>query len=220
MKSNSFLQVIIFFALMFCSSPATAALNAAAAEAFAEEQGRNLLEILAEKDYAEKYRKLDDLFINYVDLDYISRFVVGKYWRQMTPEQQRQYQGLFRRYAVSLYKGFPLDFGGRLNFAITGSRAEEGYTLVLANITYNGAAPEENKNILAEFRMHEVGNKIMLTDVKIAESSMLLSYRNRFYQMIKEADEEMEWFLEDFELLTQSAEKMNEDAMAESEDNL
>ena len=47
----------------------------------------------------------------------------------------------------------------------------------------------------------------MLTDIKIGESSLILSYRNKFYQMIKSADEDMEWFLEDFELTTVSAEK-------------
>lgn len=47
----------------------------------------------------------------------------------------------------------------------------------------------------------------MITDIKVAESSLILSYRGRFYQMIADADEEMEWFLEDFELLADSGKK-------------
>lgn len=50
-----------------------------------------------------------------MDLDYISRFVVGKYWRQMSAEQQKKYQELFTRYALNVYKGFPLSFDDNLD---------------------------------------------------------------------------------------------------------
>jgi len=216
MKNNSFLQGIIFLAMLILAFPALAAIEPAEAEAFAEAQGRELLDILAENNRAKKYRQLDELFLKHVDLDYIARFVVGRYWRQMDSAQQEHYRKLFKRYAVSLYKSYPLKFDGKIDFTITGSRAEENYTIVFAAISYEGNTPEENKNILAEFRMHEADGQILLTDVKLAESSMLLSYRSRFQQMIKEADEEMEWFLEDFAALVESAENINT-AAAEAE---
>lgn len=207
MKSNCFLYFILFCGLLLFSPQVQAQnLTTTEAEAFALEQGNNLLSAFSEKDLATKYQKLDNLFINYIDLNYISKFVVGKYWREMTMEQQKEYQSLFKRYAMSLYKGFPLQFDNRISFTITGSQIDGNAVVVSANINYK--KPEgQTDSYLVEFRMHKTDGHIMLTDIKVAESSLILSYRTRFYQMIKESDEDMGWFLEDFELITKSAEK-------------
>ncbi len=207
MKSNCFLYFILFCGLLLFSPISQAQeLTTAEAEAFALEQGNNLLAAFAEKDLATKYQKLDNLFINYIDLDYISKFVVGKYWRDMSMEQQKKYQSLFKRYAMSLYKGFPLQFDNRISFTIIGSRLDGKAVIVGANINYKNPEGEIN-TYLVEFRIHKTDGHIMLTDIKVAESSLILSYRSRFYQMIKESDEDMEWFLEDFELTTKSTEQ-------------
>ncbi len=208
MKSNYFLHFILFFGLLLFAVPTKAAdLTLQEAESFALEQGNNLLSFFAEKDIATKYQKLDDMFLNYVDLDYIGKFVVGKYWRQMSPEQREQYMDLFKRYSINVYKGFPLTFENRLSFDITGSRSDKKDVFVTANIKYQQSPQGEPMQFIVEFRMHKVKDVIKITDIKIGESSLILSYRNKFYEMIKASDEEMEWFLEDFELLTVSAEK-------------
>ena len=207
MKSNCFLRLIIFFVLLTLALPAAAEpLSEAEARAFGETKGRELLNTFAEKDPAVKYKKLDELFLNYVDLDYISRFVVGKYWRQMSAEQQKKYQELFTRYALNVYKGFPLSFDDNLDFVISDVERDGEYALVRTNIDYRGMDGKAT-TFLVEFRVHKKNGRIMITDIKVAESSLILSYRGRFYQMIADADEEMEWFLEDFELLADSGEK-------------
>lgn len=207
MKSNYFLQLITFFMLLVLALPAAAApLSEEEARVFGETKGRELLQTFSEKDLTVKYQKLDELFLNYVDLDYISRFVVGKYWRQMTPEQQQKYQELFTRYALNTYKGFPLSFDNNLDFSISGIVPDGEYMLVSTNIDYRGMDGKMT-SFLVEFRLHKKNDRIMLTDIKVAESSLILSYRSRFYQMIADADEEMEWFLEDFELQTESSEQ-------------
>ena len=206
MKSNCFLRLIIFFVLLTLALPAAAEpLSEAEARAFGETKGRELLNTFAEKDPAVKYKKLDELFLNYVDLDYISRFVVGKYWRQMSAEQQKKYQELFTRYALNVYKGFPLSFDDNLDFVISDVERDGEYALVRTNIDYRGMDGKAT-TFLVEFRVHKKNGRIMITDIKVAESSLILSYRGRFYQMIADADEEMEWFLEDFELLADSGE--------------
>ena len=205
MKSNCFLRFAVFFMLLLPVPPVCAeTLTAEEARSFAETRGRELLQTFAEKDVAVKYKKLDELFLNYIDLDYISRFVVGKYWRRMTPEQQKHYRELFTRYALNSYKSFPLSFGeDELNYSISGVKADGEYMLVQTGIDYR-ASDGKMSTFLVEFRLHKVNGRIMLTDIKVAESSLILSYRTRFYEMIAEADEEMEWYLEDFELLADS----------------
>ncbi|MBR1904408.1 MAG: hypothetical protein IJ824_04450, partial [Alphaproteobacteria bacterium] len=51
---------------------------------------------------------------------------------------------------------------------------------------------------------------VQVRDLKVEESSLLLSYRDRFYKMIHEdSDDDMTWFLEDLTALTQDTEEKN-----------
>ena len=47
-------------------------------------------------------------------------------------------------------------------------------------------------------------------DIKVGENSLILTYRQRFQEMIKEADEDINWFMEDFELVANSVQKQSE----------
>ena len=42
-------------------------------------------------------------------------------------------------------------------------------------------------------------NRIQAVDVEISEVSMVIEYRKRFYQMIKEDGENINWFLDKFD---------------------
>ena len=152
------------------------------------------------------------MFLNDIDLDYVGKFVVGKYWRQMSKEQQARYIPLFKRYSLSLYKGFPLNFDFDIDFKVTNVKTEKNYTDINTLITLDGEQqnPQNQNSFLVSFRVHKVDGKLKIIDLKLAESSLILSYRGRFYEMIRELDDEMEWFLEDLETITVSAEQQNQ----------
>ena len=51
----------------------------------------------------------------------------------------------------------------------------------------------------------------MVRDLKIGESSLLIAYRERFYKMIhQDNDDEIDWFLEDLESITEDKEIENQ----------
>ena len=105
MKSNNFLRVIIFCFAVFLTTEAFAApLTRQEASLWAEDKGNRLLAAFAEDNLAVKYEELDNLFLSYVDLDYVAQFVVGKYWKVMTTNEKTEYRQLFRRYEC--IKGF------------------------------------------------------------------------------------------------------------------
>ncbi|MDR1694469.1 MAG: ABC transporter substrate-binding protein [Lactobacillaceae bacterium] len=193
-----------------------ASVSAEKAREWSEEKGKALISALANGDVVEKYQVLDDLFLNYVDLDHVAQFVMGKYWRMMTPKQREFYVPLFKRYSLALYKSYPLQFDeDTIEYEIVKALEEKDYTLVLANITLKAlenSKPDspENASILVEFRLHEKNGNIMLTDLKIAETSFILTYRNRFADMINSNDGDITWFLEDLETVTVSTERNNQ----------
>lgn len=214
MKSNNFLRLIIVSFLLLSSSFVKASvISADEAKAWADEKGQTLLKAFSEKDTEVKYQKLDNLFLNDVDLNHISKFVIGKYWRQMSDTQKTRYQDVFKRYSLAVYKSFPLEFDmDKIKYTIISAQANAKDTNVVANIDLQmGYKPEDRQSILVDFRLHKVGGKIKLIDIKLAESSLILSYRNRFYEMISGNDEDIEWFLEDLETITTSTEQVNEE---------
>ncbi len=207
MKSNSFLYFIIFCGILMFSSVVLAGnFSLKDAEKFAYERGNELLSCFNMDDGEEKYEKLDSLLLEYVDLPYIAKFVMGKYWREMSEEQQKKYLDLFQTYALNLYRGFPLDFGNKLSFDVVASETVNGDAMVLTAIKLKSDDVNEMK-VEVNFRLHDDGKKFMIRDIKVGENSLVLVYRQRFQEMMKEADEEISWFLEDFELVANSSQQ-------------
>lgn len=222
MKIKHFLQLIIMCLSLFSYSASAKVPSPAEAKVWAEEKGNMLLQTFQEKNLAQKYKTLDNLFLQYIDLEYIGQFVMGKYWRVMTPEQRQTYQQLFRRYALSVYKSFPLTFRYPITFSINNAIASSNYTEVFATIDLDKNFQTENdpqntnQKINVVFKLISDKNTIKIIDLTVAESSLILSYRNRFYQMVADADEDMDWFLEDLEMIVNSTEKTNQQKLEET----
>lgn len=218
MKIKSFLQLIIlfFFALGIY---AAAALTPPQAEQWAQNKGQEILQILSDKNNTDKYEQLDKILKEDIDLDFAARFVLGKYWRQMTDAQKEQYVPLFKRYVAALYKSVPLNIDtDDIHFTIdkvveTPKGMEVWCTIQIKKIEQ--AADQQSKGgIKVLFTLVENNAHIQVRDLKVEESSLLISYRDRFYKMIhQDSDDELEWFLEDFEALVQDTEQKNEEKL-------
>ena len=210
MKSNLFLRVIIYvLAIFYSSSSFSAPVTENVALKWADEKGRLLLETFQIKDLNTRYSELDKLLLSNIDLDYISQFVVGKYWRSMTNEQKVKYQDIFKRYALGLYKRFPLDFADSISYKLGSAQNDGQFTIVSASVSVSIDPSQPPQDFLLQFRIWQKDGKILLVDIKLAESSLILSYRSKFYEMIAGLDGEMEWFLEDLEAQTISIERDN-----------
>ena len=211
MKSNLFLQVIIAI-LMLCDFSVVRAetLNTDKALEWAEDKGRLLLNTFQEQDTELRNRKLDDLFAEYVDVPYVAKFVVGRYWKEMDEPQRQEYLDIFKRYVKAVYKTFPLGFLSRISYEVTGAVPDKNFVVVNALIRINAEENAPIQEFLVAFRLRKNNGKIKLVDVKVAESSLLLSYRGKFYEMISSLDGEISWFLEDLTAMSISAEKINQ----------
>jgi phospholipid transport system substrate-binding protein len=216
MKIKSFLQLIILFFGIFCySADNAAALTPVQAKSWAEQKGEQILQILSAPSSAQKYAELDTILAQDIDLDHAAKFVVGKYWRQMTPEQQAEYVPLFKRYVSALYKSVPLDIKtDSIRFQIDKtaqtSAGTEVWCTIFAPQIEEMADEKSQGGIKVLFILTDANGHVQVRDLKVEESSLLLSYRDRFYKMIHEdSDDDMTWFLEDLTTVTQDTEEKN-----------
>lgn len=222
MKSNLFLRVIILLFCLQLSIPAQAEIiTDPEARNWVEDKGQQLILAFGEPDITKKYEMLDNMLVSFVDLNYVSKFVMGKYWRQMTTEQQNEYQELFQRYALSIYKSFPLDYDGEhIKFEIIKVMPESTKTTVRTKIDMSAFVQDENSplaDIYVDFILRKDNGKIKIIDLKLGESSLILSYRSRFYEMIVKDDGDVSWFMEDLSDITEAAERTVQEKLQQAE---
>ena len=215
MKSNIFLHFITgCFMFLAIGEVQSKPLSSDEAIAFADTKGKELIQTFQEENLQKRYKLLDKMIMEYIDIEHISRFVIGKYWRTMTPEQKELYKEIFTRYGLALYKTLPLEYAKNIVYKIMSATSDNDYTNVLANIKF--ALAQEPMEVSVSFRLHKVNGKIKIVDVKVAESSLLLSYRGKFYEMIAQDDGEIDWFLEDLNDKTVTMEKnLNQNARSQ-----
>ena len=175
--------------------------------------GHKLIDALSSSDIQAKYQTLDTMFTEDVDTEYMARFVIGKYWKTMSQEEQNTFLDLFNRYAKSIYKNYPLNFDTKgLDFEVTSIKQNQKFTDVNCIVTLpEQFATETLKNINIKFKLTKTNNKIKIIDLTFAESGLLTTYRTRFYTMISNLDGEISWFLEDFNDMVISSEKTAEE---------
>ena len=208
-----FCYMLTFFWMCgFCSTAGAEGLSAAEAKSWAENKGKEIVDILTSPSDALKYRRLDAIFNHDIDLDNAAKFVMGKYWRQMSEEQKARYLPLFKRYTNSAYKLYPLDIEqGAVTFtvdkAVADNRKVNIYCTVVIKKLENAADKTSQGGIKVIFEVVKNNGIIQVRDLKISESSFLISYRERFYKMLhQDSDDEIDWFLEDLEAIVEDNE--------------
>lgn len=180
---------------------APVAVSSTDARAWANSKGQELLLTLSEQDLITKYSKLDKMLEEDVNLDYISQFVIGKYGKLMNAEQKERYRQLFHRYALSVYKKFNLNLANsNINFSIDAVTEHNRFTTVLCSVDPGELLQNVKiEKIPVKFKLiRGTNDTIQAVDVEISDVSMVIEYRKRFYQMIKEEDEDINWFLDKF----------------------
>jgi phospholipid transport system substrate-binding protein len=116
-----------------------------------------------------------DLLGKGFDLEFIARFVAGRYYRDMTPDQQADYQRLFGDYVLKTYAS---RFGGYTGeqFAVVSARpAGQQDVLVQSRIERQNGPP-----IGAEWRVRSSGSGYRIIDVTVEGVSMAVTQRAEF----------------------------------------
>jgi phospholipid transport system substrate-binding protein len=114
------------------------------------------------------------------DLDGISRFVLGPYWRTATPEQQQEFRALLEKH-IMLSHGRRLAESSGGDFRVTGSRADPNGVIFVTGeiITPQGARNE------VDFQLGIVDGLYKIQDIAIDNVSMALSYRSEIASMLE-----------------------------------
>ena len=149
-------------------------------QAFAENAIGRMVGIFHDKQKTEEQKKqiLSDVFRESVDIDWIGQFVLGRYWKNASPEERAEYLGVFRTYLTSSYvarfhdeDGFGVD---AINLSDIKATQTNQY-LASALIVLKGE-PE----VHVSFMLEQFPEKCQVHDIMVEGVSMLATDRSQF----------------------------------------
>lgn len=154
---------------------------AASAHSFIDDMGKDAVGFLGDDSLSEAQKKqeFESLLEAHFDLDTISRFAMGKYWRQMDDRQKQEYRSLFKDMVVSIYSRRFSEYDNQ-KFVVDGSQAKnEKDTIVNSRIV-----PDDGPEIKINWHVREKSGDMRIVDVKVEGISLAISKRSEFSSII------------------------------------
>jgi phospholipid transport system substrate-binding protein len=154
--------------------------DAARATAFIQATGQELVgAINGRGSVAERREKVAAILRRAVDIEGVGRFILGRWWRQATPEEQAAYMRLFEETLIrNLSARFGEYQGVRFSLGRTQQRTEDD-TLVNTVIERPNTAP-----FSLDWRVSEVGGQPRVVDVIAEGASLRLTQRSEYSSVI------------------------------------
>ena len=148
--------------------------------AFIGDLGTGCIQVLGPNvPQGQRLARVRELFSEDFDIPEIGRFVLGPYWRAITPEQQREFLRLFQEYTVQAYSTRLSQFGGT-PFRVTGTRRNGDEIVVTSQ-----AAPANGGPVQIDWHLINRDGRHKITDVSVDGVSMKATQRDAFMSVIQ-----------------------------------
>jgi phospholipid transport system substrate-binding protein len=160
---------------------APAILAAADPAAVISNLGNRALEVLGKNATpAQRVARFHELFRADFDVPGIARFVLGRYWKTATPEQQEEFVKLFEDYIALVYSSQLAAYSGE-TLKVTGSRPEPEGTVVASEIVRPTGTPP----VKVEWHLTDRNGAYKISDVAVDGISMAVTQRSEFAAVIQ-----------------------------------
>jgi phospholipid transport system substrate-binding protein len=179
MRKSAF-YFLLCIALSFTASGALAA--GENARDFIQNIGNNVISIVsdAKLNDGNKEQKLSDLFVDTVDIDWIGKFVVGRYWRESSHDQQEKYIDLYKKFLINSYVSKFRKYTDQKMTISKFSMEVEGDYLVETSII-----DQDGKVYKVDYKVRtEVNGKLAIYDIIAEGVSMITTQRSEFASIL------------------------------------
>jgi phospholipid transport system substrate-binding protein len=132
---------------------------------------------LSDKERTDNFRRL---FVASFDLPEISQFVLGRYWKAATPDQQQEFLKEFQEMQVLNWTQRFKDYKGE-NLAVTNATKDDrGYTVdTELNRPQAAAMP-------VQWKIHAGDNgQLLVTDIVVEGVSMVITQRSDYNSLLQ-----------------------------------
>ena len=133
-----------------------------------------------ESDEAARLEAMDALIRSAFDIDFISRAVLGRYWRTLDPEERGRFRKLFPEFVVSVYLPHIARYS-RDHLRVVGAQVRGKRDVVVQS----EVRTDRGEWIEADWRLRSDEGNIRIIDLTVAGVSLLLVQRQEFEAVIR-----------------------------------
>lgn len=149
---------------------------------FIDGVGKKVVAVLGDGSIPDsaKETQLQALFRESVDVDWIGRFVLGKYWRTASQEQQQRYLEHYSGFLIKSYTSKFKEYTGSETYDILGSKTDDqGRTVVTMALV----RPGEPK-VMVDYKLRKEEGALRVFDIVVEGVSLLNTQRSEFASVV------------------------------------
>ncbi len=188
------LSFLFAFALLF-SFAANAAVDHQAAENFVRKITNQGIEELINSNVSasEKQARFTKLFNEDLDLDFIGKFVLGRYWRTANAKQRSEFIDVYRKLNIQTWSARFDEFKGR-HFEFDGVENSKSPDQVFVNTK---VPMEEGAPAVVKWRVKETNGRMKVVDIVIENVSLAQTSRSEYTAYIKNSPKGIDGLIAD-----------------------
>ena len=136
---------------------------------------------ILEKNPEKIYEMVDDLIIPRFDFISMSKWVLGKHWKQATEAQRYEFINQFKELLVRTYARALLEYSGQeIKYFPVEQNPKSNLAVVRTELT-----SLSNAQLPILYRMHQKNEEWKVVDVSVDGVSLVTTYRGSFATQIK-----------------------------------
>jgi len=179
------LTVCLLLGAVFCSQSLGAVVSASPTEKVrkATEEITSILDEYVknhQKNREETVSKIMVITDQHFDWAEMAKRSLSRFWKQRTPDEQKNFTSLFRDLIKNAYIGKVEGYAGE-KVVFEGEKVEDGYSLVKTKII----TPSKGTEISVYYRLQDNGDNWMVYDVVIEGVSLVNNYRDQFNSILQ-----------------------------------
>ncbi len=143
---------------------------------FIDRLGNQVLEVLRDDrlERSARLERLTGLLDQATDLTLVSRLVLGRYWREASEPQRREYTALFRSLVLKTMADRLESYGGETYEVLSSQPVDDRDTIVSTRIKRPGTATM----VAVDWRVREQGGRLLIIDIIAEGVSMVVTQRS------------------------------------------
>ncbi|MDY4885374.1 MAG: ABC transporter substrate-binding protein [Alphaproteobacteria bacterium] len=185
----------VLTALLLTVNAAYAEINAQKAEDFVKNITKQGIEEIINSDVtqAEKDQRFAKLFNEYLDLDFIGRFVLGRYWKTATPKQRSEFITVYRELNIKTWSKRFDEFKGKI-FIFNGTTPSSSQNQIFVNST---VPMDQGAPAKVVWRVKETNGQFKVVDIIIENVSLAITARNEYTTYIRKSPDGIDGLIND-----------------------
>ena len=188
-------KILAFLFLMFgFVQAASAGIDGGKAVEMVENLTREGIEKIINSNASptEKNKVFKQLFTENLDLDFIGKYVLGRYWRTASAKQQAEFINLYKEFNAQTWSKRFDEFKGK-KFVFEGTSPASNPSQIFVNTK---VPMPEGKPVSVKWRVYNHKGKLKIIDIIIENVSLAQTARNEYTSFIAKSPKGVEGLLE------------------------